>query len=108
MTLIFAGWRRGLPVLVAKLAGYDDLARTTGRVYPVLFSLHSEIREQHLHQWLTDAGIRYYPVATATRNPAAGLSPAEAVWRLHHHPGLPRRLTELPASAPPAVSPSAT
>jgi hypothetical protein len=83
-----------LPVLIAKLDGYEDLARATRRVYPVLFWLHSRVREQHLHQRLSDAGIRY-PVATAVREPTAGTNAAEAVWWLHGHPGAPRRLTDL-------------
>jgi hypothetical protein len=87
-----------LPVLVAKVDGYHDLARATGRVYPVLFWLHSGQREYHLHQRLTDAGIRY-PVATAARNQAAGKSPAEAVWWLHGHFGTRLWLADLPATA---------
>lgn len=85
-----------LPILVAKLDGYEDLARDTRRVYPVLFTLHSGLREQHLHQRLGEAGIRY-PVATTTRDPGRAKNPAEAVWSLHRHPGSLLRLTELPA-----------
>jgi protein involved in plasmid replication-relaxation len=84
-----------LTVLVAKLDGYQDLAYATGRVYPVLFWLHAGLRERHLHQRLTDAGVRY-PVATAARD-QTGKSPAEAVWWLHGHPGALLRLTDLPA-----------
>jgi hypothetical protein len=86
-----------LPVLVAKLDAYEHLARSTGRVYLVLFWLHSGLREHHLHRRLTEAGIRY-PVATAARTQTAGKSPAEAVWWLHGHPAAPLRLSDLPAA----------
>jgi Replication-relaxation len=85
-----------LPVLVAKVAGYEDLVRATGRIYPVLFWLHSTVREHHLHQRLTEAGIRY-PIATAARDavtPSTG--PADAVWRIHRRAGAPLRLADLP------------
>jgi hypothetical protein len=85
-----------LPVLVAKIDGYEKLARLTDRAYPVLFWLHSTVREHHLHQRLTDAGIRY-PIGTAARDTVtpARLSPADAVWRLHRRSGTPLRLTHL-------------
>ncbi|MBL7261362.1 replication-relaxation family protein [Paractinoplanes lichenicola] len=91
-----------LPVLVDKLDAYEDLAVATGRVYPVLFWLHSSLRERHLHQRLTDARIRH-PVATAARDRAARMNPAEAIWWLHGRPGPLQRLTQLPASAPAAA-----
>jgi predicted transcriptional regulator len=85
-----------LPRLVDKLDGYTDLAYRTGRVWPVLFWLHSATRQHHLHQRLTDARVRY-PTATAVRDTIAysGRSPAEAVWWLHHRPGRLLRLAEL-------------
>jgi hypothetical protein len=85
-----------LATLTGKIPGYVDLARTTGRVWPVLFWLPTAARERHLHTKLTEAGLRY-PVATAARDSAAqaGLCPAEQVWWLHRHPGAPLRLADL-------------
>lgn len=74
-----------LGTLVAKLDGYERLARVTGNRWPVLFSLHSAVREQHLHRQLSAAGIRY-PVATLNRAEPVS-DPAEAVWWLHRHDG---------------------
>ncbi|ROO59094.1 hypothetical protein EDC02_0879 [Micromonospora sp. Llam0] len=62
--------REPLPVLVDKVDGYMSLARVTNRIWPVLFWLHSTVRERHLHTRLTDAGV-VYPVATAARDSAA-------------------------------------
>ena len=86
-----------LGVLVDKIAGYHELARVTGRVWPVLFWLHAAARERHLQQRLTDAGVRY-PVATAARDSAAqrAVCPAEDVWWLHRRPGAALRLADLP------------
>ncbi|WP_328467259.1 replication-relaxation family protein [Actinoplanes sp. NBC_00393] len=84
-----------LHILLDKIGGYDYLARATGRAYPVLFWLHSAVREHHLHLRLTEAGIRY-PIATAARDSTAGLSPADAVWRLHRRAGASLPLAELP------------
>lgn len=82
--------------LVNKLDGYTDLANRSGWVWPVLFWLDSPLREQHLHQKLTDERITW-PVATAVAdNPAhAGKSPAEAVWWLHQYRGGLLRLADL-------------
>lgn len=82
--------------LVAKIDGYKSLAKMYGRVWPVLFSLNSAVRERHLHHELTAAGIKY-PVATTARDTAAqaGQSPAEAVWWLHRHTGGLLRLADL-------------
>jgi hypothetical protein len=81
--------------LTAKIDGYTALANTYQWVWPVLFSLHSAIRERHLHQELSDDGIRY-PVATTTRDDATqtGKCPAEAVWWLHRHDGGLLRLAD--------------
>jgi hypothetical protein len=87
--------------LVDKLHGYHDLAHATGRCWPVLFSLPSPVRQRHLHQELTAAGIRY-PVATAVHADVTGTSPAEAVWWLHRADVTPLRLADL---APPDTSP---
>ncbi|MGI5180549.1 replication-relaxation family protein [Dactylosporangium sp. CA-152071] len=98
------GTERPLSRLVSKLDGYVDLARVTGRVWPVLFWLPSQTRERHLHQHLSGAGIRY-PVATAVHRDAGGGHPAGPVWWLHRRPGTPRRLADLaPAlsTGPPA------
>jgi hypothetical protein len=88
-----------LPRLVDKLDGYTRLAHRTGRIWPVLFWLHSAARQHHLHQRLTDAGVGY-PTATAVRDHTAynGRTPAEAVWWLHRHPGRLLRLAELAAT----------
>ncbi|WP_319462632.1 replication-relaxation family protein [Micromonospora sp. RTP1Z1] len=95
------GTERPLSRLVDKLHGYHDLARTTGRFWPVLFSLPSPVRERHLHQELNAAGTRY-PVATAVHADVSGTSPAEAVWWLHRADVAPLRLADL---APPNSSP---
>jgi hypothetical protein len=90
------GTERPLRRLVDKLDGYVDLARVTGRIWPVLFWLPSAARERHLHQLLTEGGVRL-PVATAARDDAAavGRSPAEAVWWLHRRDAPLLRLSDL-------------
>ncbi|GAA4690918.1 replication-relaxation family protein [Phytohabitans rumicis] len=84
--------------LLVKIAGYEDLARVTGQRWPVLFSLHSPVRERHLHQRLAEYEWPV-PVATAAREGAThtGLSLAEAVWWLHRHDGGLLRLADLAA-----------
>lgn len=97
--------------LVDKISGYEALAGVYQRVWPVLFSLHSAIRERHLHQQLSAAGVRY-PIATTARDDSqlAGRSPAESVWWLHRHDGGLLGLTDLAATVvdsrrpPPIVS----
>ncbi|GIE95813.1 replication-relaxation family protein [Paractinoplanes rishiriensis] len=85
-----------LSQLADKALSYEKLVGVTQRLWPVLFWLHSTVRERHLHRELTDAGVRI-PVATAARDHAthAGFSPADAVWWLHHRPGAPLRLADL-------------
>lgn len=85
-----------LAILAGKLTGYVDLARATGRVWPVLFWLPTAARQRHLHTKLTEAGVRY-PVATAAADSAAlaGLCPADAVWWLHRNPSASLRLADL-------------
>jgi hypothetical protein len=85
--------------LIDKIDGYAALAKMYQRVWPVLFSVHSAARERHLHQALSEDGVRY-PVATTARNDAAqaGYSPAEAVWWLHRHDGALLRLADLAAT----------
>jgi len=98
-------------VLIDKLPRYADLARATGRAWPVLFWLHSAARERHLHDRLahTHASVPAVPVATATRDhaAAAGLSPAEAIWWLHAHPAPLLRMTDLPGGWPAGTRPIA-
>ncbi len=94
------GTERPLSRLADKIDGYLDLTRVTGRVWPVLFWLPSQARERHLHQHLSQAGIRY-PVATAVHRTASGGGhPAGPVWWLHRHPGAPRRLADLALPTP--------
>ncbi|MBE1484997.1 replication-relaxation family protein [Plantactinospora soyae] len=90
-----------LSVLISKITGYLDLARVTGRAWPVLFWLHSAARERHLHTRLTEAGGRY-PIATAARDSARqrAADPADDVWRIHRQPGAPLRLASLAHALP--------
>ncbi len=71
-----------LPVLANKLHGYDNLRRRGGPAWPVLFWLHSTLRETHLHRRLTEARPAV-PVATAARDRLGDRSPADAIWHLH-------------------------
>lgn len=91
------GTERPLSRLVDKIDGYRDLAHVTGRIWPVLFWLHSPARERHLHQELAATGT-IYPVATAVHAEVTGINPAEAVWWLNRHHGAPMRLADLPAA----------
>jgi hypothetical protein len=91
------GTERPLSRLVDKIHGYHDLADVTGRFWPVLFWLPSPLRERHLHQELTAAGVRY-PVATAVHREANGINPAEASWWLHRAAVAPLRLADLATS----------
>jgi hypothetical protein len=95
------GAERPISRLADKLDGYGDLARVTGRIWPVLFWLPNPTRQRHLHHHLTQAGLRY-PTATALHTDEQGRpqDPAEAVWWLHGHTGPPLRLTDLPAHTP--------
>jgi len=94
--------------LVGKLDGYQQLARVTGKLWPVLFWLPTAARERHLHAALTMARVGY-PVATAvhgrsgrpapTSGPAAVPdSPAGPVWWLHQHDGSTLPLAALTAA----------
>lgn len=92
--------------LVDKVTGYHDLARVTGRLWPVLFWLPSAARERHLHDALSDARAGY-PTATAVhgqgvRSPSTVTEvpahPADPVWWLHQHPGSTLPLGELSAA----------
>jgi len=98
-----------LHVLAAKLPRYAALARVTRRDWPVLFWLPSAARERHLQDRLgeTPASVRAVPVGTAARDRAAaeGLSPAEAIWWLHAHPGPLLRIVDLPGAWPARTRP---
>jgi len=82
--------------LVDKLAGYGELTKKIGRVWPVLFWLHSAARERNLRQELANERL-VVPVATGARDHAtqAGLCPAEAVWATVHGDGRRVRLVDL-------------
>lgn len=79
--------------LIDKVDGYLDLARVTGRLWPVLFSLHSPARAVNLQRRLTERPTAV-PIATTARTSDLW-SPAEAVWWLHRHEGALLALTEL-------------
>lgn len=85
--------------VVAKLDKYAMLVRQGGPRYPVLFWVHSEDREEHLHAQLR--GRRAEAVVCATAVHAA--DPAEAVWLAA---GASRRvrLVELPSDHGRAVA----
>ncbi len=74
--------------VVAKLAGYADLAAAGGPAIPVLFWVPTISREANLHAALTRANS---PVTIATANTelAAGYGngPAGAIWRTRRSPG---------------------
>ncbi|MFC4071903.1 replication-relaxation family protein [Actinoplanes subglobosus] len=63
------------PRLAAKLTAYENLARTDGPTYPVLFWLPGTVREANLHQTLLRQRPPV-PVATATHD----TDPAGPVW----------------------------
>jgi hypothetical protein len=88
-----------LGVLTAKLSGYGALARQGGPAWPVLFWLHSTVREANLHRRLADIRVTV-PVATAARDRVNGASPAEAIWHLHATASPLLRLAELPMPGP--------
>ncbi|GAA3284067.1 replication-relaxation family protein [Dactylosporangium vinaceum] len=81
-----------LYTLVNKLDGYTDLARALGRVWPVLFWLHSPARERNLQHLLTDQPVAV-PVATGHR--AGTPLPAGEVWAVAHTGWYRHRLSAL-------------
>jgi len=85
--------------LVDKIGGYAHLAKAYRRAWPVLYTLHSATRERHLHQALSQEGVRY-PVASTARDDTTHTShdPAEAIWWLHRHDGPLQRLADLAAT----------
>ncbi|MET7773165.1 replication-relaxation family protein [Nocardia sp. NPDC005366] len=91
-----------LPRVAAKLSGYSELARTTGRVTPILFWVPTALRETNTRDALRRTWERLpdpdaVPVATAAAQhlaPFPDPSPADRVWlpldtnsasRLHLH-----------------------
>ncbi|MEV4753637.1 replication-relaxation family protein [Micromonospora sp. NPDC049559] len=85
-----------LSVLLGKLAGYQELFATIGRMWPVLLWLPSAARERNLRRLIAEAPPRV-PVATGARDHAAasGLSPADAVWAIAYGDGQRCRLVDL-------------
>jgi hypothetical protein len=85
-----------LSVVIDKLTAYRDLFTTLGRVWPVLFWLHSSARERQMRCRLAELPTVVL-VATGARDYAAsaGLCPAEAVWATVHGDGTRLRLAEL-------------
>ncbi|MFC9973897.1 replication-relaxation family protein [Spirillospora sp. NPDC127200] len=88
-----------LKKVAAKLAGYAELAESTGITTPVLFWLPSTTREANLRRLLDAPEI---PVATAVHTPAVPgrtpghAGPAGAVWLPAGVTGPRRRLAALP------------
>jgi hypothetical protein len=72
-----------LSILATKLTGYHDLFTTIDRAWPVLFWLHSAVRERNLRTRLADLPAAV-PVATGARDhvTSLGLSPAGSVWAI--------------------------
>ncbi|RIV29784.1 replication-relaxation family protein [Micromonospora radicis] len=87
-----------LSVLVRKLVGYREWFAAMGRVWPVLFWLHSAARERNLRQMLAQTPPLVL-VATGARDHAAtaGLCPAEAVWAMAGGDGQRSTLADLAA-----------
>ncbi|WP_275408983.1 replication-relaxation family protein [Paractinoplanes brasiliensis] len=85
-----------LPILVDKLYGYRDLFAKIGRVWPVLFSLHSATRERNLRRLFADEPPVVL-VATCARDmlETGGLCPADAVWAAGHGDAGRLRLADL-------------
>ncbi|SCF17474.1 Replication-relaxation [Micromonospora matsumotoense] len=87
-----------LSVLTGKLVGYREWFAAMGRVWPVLFWLHSAARERNLRRmWAETPPL--VPVATGARDHAitAGLCPAEAVWAVAGGGGQRSTLADLSA-----------
>ncbi|WP_431728910.1 replication-relaxation family protein [Verrucosispora sp. TAA-831] len=85
-----------LSVLTGKLLGYRHWFVALGRVWPVLFWLHSAARERNLRRLLADMPL-LVPVATGARDhaAAAGLCPAQAVWAVPGGDGQRSTLADL-------------
>jgi hypothetical protein len=87
-----------LSVLTGKLVGYREWFAALGRVWPVLFWLHSAARERNLRRMRAETPP-LVPVATGARDHAAtaGLCPAEAVWTAAGDGGQRSTLADLSA-----------
>ncbi|MEW2474692.1 replication-relaxation family protein [Micromonospora gifhornensis] len=85
-----------LSVLTGKLVGYRQWFAALGRVWPVLFWLHSAARERNLRRLLAETPT-LVPVATGARDHAteAGLCPAQAVWAVAGGDGQRSTLADL-------------
>jgi Replication-relaxation len=90
--------------VAAKLAGYARLAASTGITTPVLFWFPGPGRESAVRAALSGSRV---PVATAS--PAAGASPADAVWLPagRDGPRLPLAALAIPAPGTGASRPTA-
>ncbi|WP_027341149.1 replication-relaxation family protein [Hamadaea tsunoensis] len=88
-----------LTVLADKVRRYTEFHRRGAPAWPVLFWLHSTVREQHLHRRLAETATRF-PIATAARDRLDGRTPAEAIWRLASGAPTLLRLAALPMPTP--------
>lgn len=72
-----------LSILAGKVTGYRELFGTIGRAWPVLFWLHSAVRERNFRRVIGEVPLPV-PVVTGARDHATttGLSPAEPVWAI--------------------------
>jgi hypothetical protein len=88
-------------VLLEKIAAYEEaVVYKQMPAHPVLFWMHSALRERNFHDALArQPGDLLVPVATASRDAQTTGCPADRVWTLA---GAPRRhrLSELPAASP--------
>jgi hypothetical protein len=92
--LEFDGGTERHSVLMDKLARYGRHVQQGGPRWPVLFSLPTAAREQHLHRLLEQEGSPV-PVATTARDIAPYGHPTDATWLVHGNDRRPRRLIEL-------------
>ena len=88
-----------LTVLVDKIERYGSLVRAAAGRWPVVFWLHSTIREAHLHQRLTTIKPAV-DVVTAARDRLEGHSPAEHIWKLYGGTQPLLRLADIPMRQP--------
>jgi hypothetical protein len=90
---------KALAVLVDKIERYGSLTRAAAGRWPVVFWLHSTIREAHLHQRLTTIKPAV-DIVTAARDRLEGHSPAEHVWKLYGVAQPLLRLADIPMRQP--------
>lgn len=88
-----------LSVLVDKVLAYGQYLDLGAPGWPLLFWLHSRVREANLHRRLDGMELPQ-PVATAARDRLDGRSPAEQLWHLHAASSPLYRLADLPMPAP--------